>query len=39
MNMPSETEPSKAKENIRYLKLPFIRKFSKLTENKLQKLT
>ena len=39
MNKPSETEPSKTKENIRYFKLPFIRKFSKFIENKLQKLT
>ena len=39
MNKPSETEPSKTKENIRYFKLPFIGKFSKFTENKLQKLT
>ena len=36
---PSETEPSKAKKNIRYFKLPLIGKFSKFTENKLQKLT
>ena len=39
MNKPSETEASKAKENIRYFKLLFIGKFSKFTENKLQKLT
>ena len=39
MNKPSETEPSKTKENIRYFKLPFLGKFSKFTENKLQKLT
>ena len=37
--MPSETERSKTKENIRYFKLPFIGNFSKFTENKLQKLT
>ena len=36
MNMPSETEPSKTKENIQYFKLPFIEKFSKFTKNKLQ---
>ena len=35
MNKPSETVPSKIKENIRYFKLPFIGKFSKFTENKL----
>ena len=39
MNKPSETETSKTKENIRYFKLPFIRKFSKFNENNLQKLT
>ena len=39
MNMPSETEANKSKENIRYFKLPFIGKFSKFTGNKLQKLT
>ena len=39
MNKPSETEPSKTKENIKYFKLPLIGKFSKFTEKKLQKLT
>ena len=39
MNMPSETEPSKTKENILYFKLLFIGKFSKFTESVLQKLT
>ena len=39
MNKPSGIEPSKTKANIRYFKLPFIGKFSKFTENKLQKLT
>ena len=41
MNKPSETNPIKTKENIRYFKLPFIGKFSKFidVENKLQKLT
>ena len=39
MNKPSETEPSKTKENIRYIKLLFIEKFSKFTESKLQKWT
>ena len=39
MNIPSETEPNKSKENIQYFNLPFIVKFSKFTENKLQKLT
>ena len=38
-NMPSETGPSESKENIWYFKLPFLGKFSKFTENKLQKLT
>ena len=38
-NKPSETDPIKTNENIRYFKLPFIGKFSKFTENKLQKLT
>ena len=38
MKKPNETEPSKTKENIRYFKLPFVEKFSKFTENKLQKL-
>ena len=33
------TEPSKTKKNIRYFKFPFIEKFYKFTENKLQKLT
>ena len=33
------TEPSKTQKNIRYFKLPFIEKFYKFTENKLQKLT
>ena len=41
MNKPSETNPIKTKENIRYFKLPFIGKFCKFidVENKLQKLT
>ena len=39
MNKPSGTEPSKTKANIRYFKLPFIGKFSKFNEKKLQKLT
>ena len=39
MNKPSETYPSKTKENIWYFKLPFIGEFSKFTENKLRKLT
>ena len=39
INKPSETDPIKTNENIRYFKLPFIGKFSKFTENKLQKLT
>ena len=39
MNKPSETEPSKSKENIPYFKLPFTGKFCKFTENKLQNLT
>ena len=39
MKKPSETDPIKTKENIRYFKLSFIGKFSKFTENKLQKLT
>ena len=39
INKPSETDPVKANDNIRYFKLPFIGKFSKFTENKLQKLT
>ena len=30
MNMPSETEPSEIKENIRYFKLLFIGKFCKI---------
>ena len=38
MNMPSEAEPRKTEENTRYFKLPFIRIFSKFTENKLHKL-
>ena len=38
MKKPNETEPSKTKENTRYFKLPFVEKFSKFTENKLQKL-
>ena len=38
MNKPNETEPSKTKGNIRYFKLPFVEKFFKFTENKLQKL-
>ena len=36
---PSETEVIKTKENISYFKFPFTRKFSKFTENKLEKLT
>ena len=32
-NTPSETGPSKSKENIWYFKLPFLGKFSKFTEN------
>ena len=37
-NKPSETDPVKTiNDNIRYFKLPFIGKFSKFTENKLQK--
>ena len=39
MNKPSETNPSKTKENVRYFKLPFIENFFKFTGNKLQKLT
>ena len=39
INKPSETDPVKANDNIRYFKLPFIGKLSKFTENKLQKLT
>ena len=39
INKPSETDPIKTNENIRYFKLPFIGKFSKFTENKLRKLT
>ena len=39
INKPSETDPIETNENIRYFKLPFIGKFSKFTENKLQKLT
>ena len=39
INKPSETDPVKTNDNIRYFKLPFIGKFSKFTENKLQKLT
>ena len=39
MNKPSETDPNKTKENVRYFKLPLIGKLSKFTENKLQKLT
>ena len=39
MNKPSETEPIKTKEKIRYFKLPFTRTFPKFNENKLQKLT
>ena len=34
-----ETSPIKTKENIRYFKLPFVGKFSKYTQQKLQKLT
>ena len=39
INKPSETDPVKTNDNIRYFKLPFIGNFSKFTENKLQKLT
>ena len=39
VNIPSEMEPSNITENIRYFKLPFIDKFSKFTQNRLQKLT
>ena len=39
INKPSETDLIKTNGNIRYFKLPFIGKFSKFTENKLQKLT
>ena len=39
MNMPSEIETSKSKENIRYFELSFIGKFSKFNENELKKLT
>ena len=39
INKPSETDPIKTNGNIRYFKLPFIGKFSKFTEDKLQKLT
>ena len=39
MDTPSKTELSKAKESIRYFKLPFIGKCCKLIENELQKLT
>ena len=38
INKPSETDPVKTNENIRYFKLPFIGRFSKFTENELQKL-
>ena len=39
INKPSETDPSKTNENIRYSKLPFIGIFSKFTENKIRKFT
>ena len=39
VNMPSETEPSKTKENIRYFKLLFIKKFSNFTKIELERLT
>ena len=39
MNKPSETDPSKTKENFQYFKLSFIGAFSKFTKNELQKLT
>ena len=39
MNVPCETKPKIAKENIRDSKFPFIGKFSRFTENKIQKLT
>ena len=39
INKPSETDPVKTNDKIRYFKLPFTGKFSKFTENKLQKLT
>ena len=39
INKPSETDPVKTNDNIPYFKLPFIGKFSKFTEIKLQKLT
>ena len=39
INIPSEMEPSNTTENIRYFKLPFIDKFFKFTQNRLQKLT
>ena len=34
INKPSETEPNKTEQNIRYFKLPFIGTFSKFTESK-----
>ena len=39
VNMPSKTEPNKTKENIQYFKLSFIKKFSKFTKIKLERLT
>ena len=39
MNMPRETEPSKTKQNIWYFESPFIGKLSKVTQDKLEKLT
>ena len=39
INKPNETDPVKINDKIRYFKLPFTGKFSKFTENKLQKLT
>ena len=39
INKPSEKDPIKTNESIQYFKLPFIGKFSKFTENKLQELT
>ena len=39
INKPSETDPVKTNENIRYFKSPFTGKFSKFTKNKLQKFT
>ena len=39
INLPRDTESSKIEENIEHFKLTFIRKFSKLTEDKIRKLT